>query len=91
MIKSLPLHKQGIRNKGLVGQNVRKVVRCYDCNKPRCVYSKKAFSLRDARDFNRLTERHDYTCGPMITPEGINYIKASICLLYQNITINACT
>ncbi|XP_076080052.1 uncharacterized protein LOC143050825 [Mytilus galloprovincialis] len=33
---------QGVRNQGLVAQNVRKIVRCYECHKPRCVYSKNS-------------------------------------------------
>jgi len=62
---------QGVKTQGMVAQNVRKVVRCYECNKPRCVYSKQILTIREARAFKRLMEKHDYSCGSLITPEGI--------------------
>ncbi|VDI74370.1 Hypothetical predicted protein [Mytilus galloprovincialis] len=61
---------QGVRNQGLVAQNVRKIVRCYECHKPRCVYSKKSLTVRESRAFERLLTKYDYCCGSVITPEG---------------------
>ena len=62
---------QGVRNQGLVAQNVRKIVRCYECHKPRCVYSKKSLTVRESRAFERLLTKYDYCCGSVITPEGL--------------------
>ncbi|XP_076103163.1 uncharacterized protein LOC143072213 [Mytilus galloprovincialis] len=60
---------QGIRNAGLVGQNVRRTVACYECGKPRCIYAKKSLTSREARTLNRMLEKHDYTCVCIIVPE----------------------
>ncbi|CAC5376627.1 unnamed protein product [Mytilus coruscus] len=60
---------QGILNAGLVGQNVRRTVSCYECGKPRCIYAKKTLTSREARTLNRMLEKHDYTCGCIIVPE----------------------
>ncbi|CAC5423857.1 unnamed protein product [Mytilus coruscus] len=68
--KDVAEQQQGIRNQGLIAQNVRKVVNCFECNKPRCVYNKRLLSVRAARAFSRLIEKHDYSCGSLITPEG---------------------
>jgi len=61
---------QGVNNSVLVGQNVRKTVVCYECNKPRCIYAKKTLSIRDTRALCRLIECHDYACGSLLTPDG---------------------
>ena len=64
---------QGVRNDGLVAQNVRKIVKCFNCGKPRCVYSKKSLSMRDSRAFDRIMDKYDYSCGSLITPEGRDF------------------
>ncbi|XP_071122564.1 uncharacterized protein [Mytilus edulis] len=61
---------QGVKNNQLTAQNVRKTVTCVECGKPRCLYSKKQLSVRESRSLTRLLEKHDYTCGALITPDG---------------------
>ncbi|WAR00571.1 hypothetical protein MAR_024943 [Mya arenaria] len=60
---------QGVKNSALVAQNVRRTIDCSECDKPRCVYSKKSLTLRDSRSLGRLLEKYDYTRGSLITPE----------------------
>lgn len=54
---------QGIRNAGLVGQNVRSLVNCYECSKPRCIYSKRKLTTRELRGVSKILEKYDYSCG----------------------------
>ncbi|XP_033749002.1 uncharacterized protein LOC117333692 [Pecten maximus] len=61
---------QGTKNSQLTAQNVRRTVTCTDCRKPRCIYAKKQLSLRESRSLTRLLERHDYSCGALLTPDG---------------------
>jgi len=51
---------QGIRNAGVVAQNVRRIVHCYECLKPRCIYSQEKLSVRDMRALSHILKKHDY-------------------------------
>ena len=55
----------------LVGQNVRWTVKCCECEKPRCIYAKQKFTPREQRSIKHLLERYDYSCGSVITPDGM--------------------
>ncbi|XP_052286063.1 uncharacterized protein LOC127881900 [Dreissena polymorpha] len=57
-------------NTVLVVQNVCSTVSCFKCDKPRCIYSKKALMTREERCLKRLLEKYTYSCGPVITPDG---------------------
>ncbi|CAC5408779.1 unnamed protein product [Mytilus coruscus] len=73
---------QGVRNAGLVGQNVRSTVKCYECTKPRCIYSKKKLTTRELRGMSRILEKYDYSCGADIIPEG-DILQGVICVRMQ--------
>ena len=66
---------KGCPNRQLVAQHVRSAVHCYECGKPRCIYSKKSLTTREERALRRLTEKFQYTCGSVITPDGKENIK----------------
>ncbi|XP_033730159.1 uncharacterized protein LOC117319474 [Pecten maximus] len=69
-IANVAEEQQGCTNRILVAQNARKTILCEECAKPRCVYSRRALTLREERSFRRIKDRYNYTCGSLITPEG---------------------
>ncbi|XP_053376613.1 uncharacterized protein LOC123531671 [Mercenaria mercenaria] len=76
--------QQGCPNRALVAQNVRSTVNCYECRKPRCIYAKKALTVREERGLKRMLERYHYTCGSSITPDGdslqgIVFVRLQLC------------
>ncbi|KAH3799093.1 hypothetical protein DPMN_152696 [Dreissena polymorpha] len=50
--------QQGCQNKFQVGQNARSIVCCYECQKPRCIYSKKTLTTREERALKRIQEKY---------------------------------
>ena len=62
--------------------DVRLTVRCYECDTPRCIYSKEALADRQKRKVRRKLEGLDYTCGLMIAVEGIYVLQ--YCFLMKN-------
>lgn len=61
---------QGCEARMLVGQNVRFVTRCAECNKPRCIYSTKELTTRQMTSLKRIFSQHEYICGSIATPEN---------------------
>ena len=57
---------------------MRSSVSCYECEKPRCIYSKKALTAREERSLRRLLEKYQYTCGSVIVPDGKNIVLINI-------------
>jgi len=74
---------QGIRNAGLVGQNVRSLINCFECLKPRCIYSKRKLTTRELRGVSRILEKYDYSCGADIIPEGKIFVGYKTFLFLQ--------
>ncbi|XP_048764718.1 uncharacterized protein LOC130046902 [Ostrea edulis] len=68
-MKPLP-DLQGCENRMLVAQNVRSTIKCTECDKPRCIYSKLKLNPRDLRALKHTTDKYDYTCGAILAPEG---------------------
>ncbi|XP_050406044.2 uncharacterized protein LOC126821627 [Patella vulgata] len=62
--------EQGCKNSVLTAQNVRGIIDCYECGKPRCKYAKNKLSLRQNRSLKSLRDKYDYSCGSVITPDG---------------------
>ena len=62
---------KGCKNNVLTGQNARDLITCYECKKPRCIYSKNVLTVRQKRTIKRMQEGMDYTCGAMIAEEDI--------------------
>ena len=54
-----------------MAQHVRSKVNCYDCGKPRCIYAKKDLTNNQSRNLRLVLQKHDYSCGAMITTEGM--------------------
>ncbi len=61
----------------LTGQNVRDVVTCKSCSKPRCVYSKGNLTNREQRELRKITRSYDYVCGCLITPD-ISFLSGTV-------------
>ena len=78
---------KGCKNSFLVGQHVKKIVHCSECNKLRCIYSKKALTSREDRGFRRLLENYDYTCGSINTPDGNFFLSFVNFLCFEPLTI----
>jgi hypothetical protein len=71
--------------------NIRKLVNCTICNKPRCIFSKCALNDEEKTSLEILLDNVIYICGSPITPETHNlyekiYIKQKI---YCNSPIEA--
>ncbi|GBB99535.1 hypothetical protein RclHR1_03550015 [Rhizophagus clarus] len=49
--------------------NIRKLVNCTVCNKPRCIFSKNALSDEEKTSLEILLDNVIYICGSPITPE----------------------
>lgn len=62
------------KNSILVGQNVRAVVNCTLCSKPRCIYAKKNLAVRESRMLRRSIEKQQFICGALITADGMYVI-----------------
>ena len=60
---------QGCKSSVLVGQNVRDVVTCIQCNKQRCIYSEHALSNWENRELKSILHKYSFHCGCMITPD----------------------
>ncbi|WAR09165.1 hypothetical protein MAR_019123 [Mya arenaria] len=65
----------GCQNRMLVAQNVRLTVTCQECEKPRCIYAKKALSQREARALRRLMEKYIYT----YLLQGVVFVRLQLC------------
>ena len=61
--------EQGCKNKELIAQRVRTVVKCFSCKKLRCVYAKDKLSTIQTRLLKKTLENYDYSCGSPITSE----------------------
>ncbi|XP_033752909.1 uncharacterized protein LOC117336468 [Pecten maximus] len=62
--------QQGCKNNVLTAQNVRLIINCRECEKPRCIYSKLRLTPRDSRSLKHTLEKYDYTCGSVVTADG---------------------
>ena len=66
------------------GQQVRLVMKCFRCNKPRCLYAARQLSSRERTLLEQLTEDTVFSCGSAVLPpihplQGILYTKALNC------------
>ena len=52
----------------LIGQNVRDVIKCSSCKKPRAIYCKRVLTNREIKEVKRI-KTFDYVCGALITPD----------------------
>ena len=68
---------QGCKSSTLTAQNVRDVVKCSTCKKPRCIYATRALSNREMIELRKIIKNYDYVCGCMIAPET-SFLKGSI-------------
>lgn len=51
--------------------NVRGTATCTECMKSRCIYAKSKLTTREERSLKHTLENIDYTCGSLITPNGM--------------------
>ena len=61
--------EQSCKNKELIAQRVRTVVKCLSCKKLLCVYAKDKLSTIQTRLLKKTLENYDYSCGSPITSE----------------------
>ncbi|XP_066934136.1 uncharacterized protein [Clytia hemisphaerica] len=61
--------EQGCKSSMLTSQNVREIVKCKSCTKPRCIYSKANLSYSEQRELRKIIRSYDYVCGCLITPD----------------------
>ena len=61
----------------LTGQNVREIVKCKSCSKPRCLYSSANLSNRDQRDLTKIMRMYKYVGGCLITPD-VSYLYGTL-------------
>jgi hypothetical protein len=57
--------------------SVRSVVKCIDCGKPRCMFSKKKLSTKQISDLELYVEYHQFVCGErlFLEDEEEHYLK----------------
>ena len=60
---------QGCKTSVLTAQNLRDIVKCEECEKPRCVYATRVLTAREARELKNVIRKCDYVCGCLITPD----------------------
>ena len=63
------LYFQGCKSSMLTGQNVREIVKCKSCSKPRCIYSNPNVSNREQRELRKIIRTYEYLRGCLITPD----------------------
>ena len=92
----MPIHKfQGCPNRLLVAQHVRSTVNCYECGKPRCIYSKKALTTREGRALRRVLDKYHYSfiryglgslvaCTKLLKFSFYNFISLKMMILSQH-------
>ena len=51
----------------LTGQNVREIVKCRSCSKPRCIYSNANLSNWEQRELRKIIRTYEYVCECLIT------------------------
>ena len=51
-------------------ETVRCIVKCVECEKPRCIFSNKKLSAKQQEEPSRLLETYQYVCGSSLIPEG---------------------
>ena len=61
----------------LTAQHVRDLVKCVECTKPRCIYSKQQLTDREKREVRRIMRSYDFHCGCMVTP-NISFLSGVI-------------
>lgn len=61
---------KGCPNRVLTGQNLRPSLKCFQCSKPRCIYSKKALTASEFMSLKKLMETQQYSSGSPLIQEG---------------------
>ena len=61
----------------LTGQNVREIVKCKSCSKPRCIYSNANLSNREHRELRKIIRTYEYLRGCLITPD-VSFLSGTL-------------
>ena len=56
---------------------MRLAIRCNECSKPRCIYSKRALNPREMRELHRLTRKYEFVCGCLITND-VSFLSGEV-------------
>ena len=62
--------QQAIATSKLTAQNVRSIVKCTSCQKPRCIYVIRAFSQREMIELKQVLEKFPYVYGCLLAPDS---------------------
>ena len=83
--------QQGCKTTLLNKQNVRDIIKCIRCSKPRCIYCPKKLDAREKRHLKRLLIYFGdcYECGCILVPEG-SYFETSETKIYTRVQM-CCT
>ena len=67
------LHEhQGCPATTLTAQNVRLIIKCDECKKPRCIYADHSLEQEEVRELRNIKRTYTYVCGAVITPDDSN-------------------
>lgn len=59
-----------VGNVTLKKETVRNIVKSVSCNKPRCVFAAKKLPPEQSKEFHRVAEDYEYSCGAELLPTG---------------------
>ena len=64
--------RQGCPPSTLTAQNVRMIINCDECKKPRCIYADHVLKQEEVRELQNIKRTYTYVCGAVITPDDSN-------------------
>ena len=76
-VKKVAEALQGCKSSTLTSQNVRDIVKCSTCKKPRCIYASRALTNREMNELKKIIKNYNYVCGCIITPES-SFLRGTI-------------
>ena len=68
---------QGCKSSTLTPQNVRDIINCSMCKKPRCIYANRTLTNREMNEVKRIIKKFDYICGCVISPDS-SFLRGTI-------------